>query len=185
MMYRTLLTLSASTLLLGTAAWAQQGDHQSAPVEAPPALERHQQAVEAFNAHDADAVVDLYAAQAVLHDPQQPEPVRGRDAIREGYAQMFRSFPDIRVNILNRHVEGDLMMYEIRLTGTNKGPIPSPDGDIPPTGRRIDLPGAVFADLDAEGRFRETRRYYDVAEMMRQLGLDDAEKPEDAERPER
>jgi steroid delta-isomerase-like uncharacterized protein len=178
MVHRALLTLSAGALLLGAAACAPQGDRQSGNVEVHPALERHQQAVDAFNAHDVEAVADLYAAEAVLHDPQQPEPVHGRDAIREGYAEMFRSFPDMRVNILNRHVEGDLMMYEIRLIGTNKGPIPSPGGDIPPTGRSIDLPAAVFADLDGDGRFRDTRRYYDVAEMMRQLGLDDPEKPE-------
>jgi steroid delta-isomerase-like uncharacterized protein len=171
---RTLLSVSVSTLLAAAMVSAQPPERQQDRMSA---LERHQHAVKAFNAQDADAVADLYAMDAVLHDPQQPEPVRGREAIRETYVQMFRTFPDIQVKILNRHVQGNLMMYELRLTGTNTGPIQTPDGEIPAAGQRIDLPAAVFADLDADGRFRETRRYYDVATMMRQLGLERPDEP--------
>jgi steroid delta-isomerase-like uncharacterized protein len=148
-----------------------QGRNQSFQEETMSALERHQQAVDAFNAHDADAVADLYTADAILHDPQHPEPVRGRNAIREVYAKMFREFPDVQVAVSNRHLNGDFMSYELRLTGTNRGPIGMPGGKIPPTGRRIELRGSVFANLDASGRFRDTRRYYDVAALIKQLGL--------------
>jgi hypothetical protein len=44
-------------------------------------------------------------------------------------------------------------------------------GEIPATGRGIDVAGAVIADLDGSGRFRRVRRYYDTATMMRRLGL--------------
>jgi steroid delta-isomerase-like uncharacterized protein len=115
--------------------------------------------------------VDLYTPDAVLHDPQYPEPIRGREAIRSSYEQMFRSFPDIRVTIVHRHVHDDVMVYELRMTGTNRGPIGTPDGDVPATNRGMDVEGAVFADLDSSGRFRRVRRYYDNATMMRQLGL--------------
>lgn len=138
-------------------------------------LEKHQKAVDAFNRHDPDGVVQLYAPDAVLYDPQHREPIHGRDAIRDEYARMFRAFPDIQVSIRNRHVDGDRMMYELSLAGTNRGPISTPEGEIPPTGERVDLPAAVFADVNDSGEFRVTRRYYDAAEMMRQLGL--AEEP--------
>ncbi len=134
-------------------------------------LERHQKAVDAFNDHDPDRVVELYATDAVLHDPQHPKPVHGRAEIREVYAEAMRSFSDMRVAIVSRHLDGDRMMYEIRVTGTNDGPVPAPEGEIPATGRRIDLPMAVFADLSPDGHFQHVRRYYDVAEMTRQLGL--------------
>jgi steroid delta-isomerase-like uncharacterized protein len=140
--------------------------------DGPSAIERHDRAIAAFNAHDAATVADVYAVDAVLHDPQAPEPVRGRAAIRDAYAGLFRSFPDIHVAIENRRVVDNRMIYEIRLTGMNTGPLATPAGDVPATGRAIDVAGAVFADLDDEGRFRTVRRYYDVAGMMRQLGLD-------------
>jgi steroid delta-isomerase-like uncharacterized protein len=172
MRYMAVCAAALSTLLAAPVV----GSHtppQHADVDLTQALDRHERAVKAFNAQDAEAVADLYATEAVLYDPQAPEPIRGRDAIRESYTQMFRTFPDIQVKILNRHVQGTRMMYELRLIGTNTGPIHTADGDIPATGQRIDVPGAVFADLDGDGRFRETRRYYDVATMMRQLGLED------------
>jgi steroid delta-isomerase-like uncharacterized protein len=138
--------------------------------EGPTALERHQQAVEAFNRHDAAAVAELYAMDAVLHDPQSPAPIRGREAIRQSYASMFRAFPDVRLAVEGRAALGERIIYELRLTGTNDGPLGT-DGEVPATGRPIDFTAAVVADLDAEGRFRNVRRYYDVAGMMRQLGL--------------
>jgi steroid delta-isomerase-like uncharacterized protein len=135
------------------------------------ALEQHQIGVEAFNAGDAEAVAEIYAENAVLHDPQSPEPIRGREAIRGSYEQLFRTFPDARVTMLNVHAEGDLIMYEFRFTGTNEGPIATPDGDVPATGQQVEMPMVVFSDVDEEGRFSDTRRYYDTALMMRQLGL--------------
>jgi steroid delta-isomerase-like uncharacterized protein len=169
MRHNTRLAMSGSIVAATAIACGPAADHGRQ--EAMTALERHDRAVTAFNAQDAEAVADLYAQEAVLHDPQQPEPIRGRAAIRGSYAQMFQTFPDIQVTILTRHVQGNQMMYELRMTGTNTAPIQAPDGEIPATGARIDLPAAVFADLDGDGRFRETRRYYDVAMMMRQLGL--------------
>jgi steroid delta-isomerase-like uncharacterized protein len=155
--------------------------HVMIPVEAhsvrmhgdgPSPVERHQRAIAAFNAQDAATVAELYAPDAVLHDPQAPEPVRGRAAVRDAYAGLFRAFPDINVAVENRRIVDNRMIYEIRLTGTNTGPMATPAGDVPATGRAIDVVGAVFADLDDAGRFRTVRRYYDVAGMMRQLGLD-------------
>jgi steroid delta-isomerase-like uncharacterized protein len=135
------------------------------------ALERHQQAVEDFNAHNIDGVADYYSAEAILHDPQYPEPLHGREAIRATYEQMIESFPDMRVEIESRYATEGRIMYQLRLIGTNHGPLPSPEGELPPTGESIDVPVAVFADIDADGRFMEVRRYYDVALMMQQLGL--------------
>ena len=141
--------------------------------QAAAALDRHQQGVDAFNVQDAEAVADIYAEDAVLHDPQVPEPIRGREAIRESYEQMLQSFPDAEVTMLNVHAENGLIMYEFRFTGTNEGPIATPEGDIPATGQRVEMRMAVFSDVDEDGRFLDTRRYYDTMEMMQQLGLDE------------
>lgn len=154
-------------------AFAASMPTPAAAEQAAAALDRHQQGVEAFNAQDAEAVADIYAEEAVLHDPQVPEPIRGRDAIRASYEQMLRSFPDAHVTMLNVHAEGDLIMYEFRFSGTNDGPIGTPDGDIPATGQPVDMQMVVFSDVNEDGRFQDTRRYYDTAEMMRQLGLDE------------
>jgi steroid delta-isomerase-like uncharacterized protein len=134
-------------------------------------LETHKRSVEAFNAHDADAVSMAYAADAIVHDPLYPEPIRGRERIRDEYAAFFRSHPDIRTTIRNVIDAGDVVCYEMVLTGTHTGPLETPQGLLPPSGGRLDLPIAAFADVDEAGQYRELRRYFDPATLLRQLGL--------------
>ena len=132
----------------------------------------HKRSVDVFNNRDAEAVAAVYAADAVVYDPLCPEPLRGRDAIRQDYAALFSSFPDILTTILNVFVDGDTITYEMRLSGTNQGPLITSTGKVPATNRRVAWPVAVFADADAANLYREVRRYYDVTNLMEQLGLD-------------
>jgi len=62
------------------------------------AIEKHDKAMEAFNNHDAEKVVEFYSPDAILTDPSYNEPQIGRDAIRKDYEKLFRSFPDISVS---------------------------------------------------------------------------------------
>jgi steroid delta-isomerase-like uncharacterized protein len=160
-----LLALPAAMLVLASAAEA------GSPAQA--ALERHDEGVAAYNAHDLDAMMDFYAEDATLHDPLSPVPIEGHGAIRASYEAMLESFPDARVEILSRAAEGDVLIYELRFVATNDGPLATPEGDIPATGQDVDLPMTLVVDLDADGRSAESRRYFDTAAMMAQLGLAD------------
>ena len=55
----------------------------------------------ARNAHDADAVAAVFAADAVIRDVGSPDPVRGRDAIRERAVGLLIAFPDFRLRQLD------------------------------------------------------------------------------------
>jgi steroid delta-isomerase-like uncharacterized protein len=129
--------------------------------------------IDAINTHNADAVANMYASDAVAIDPMYPEPLRGRDAIRKDYAAYLRGFPDIRFEILTI-VEKDERngAAEMRFSGTHTGPLQAPTGeDVPPTNKRADLKGAVFGRLNDRGEIVEERRYYDAGTLLRQLGL--------------
>jgi steroid delta-isomerase-like uncharacterized protein len=126
-----------------------------------------------INAHDLDAATKVYAADTVAYDPMFPEPLRGRDAIRKDTANFFRAFPDLRFEVLTI-IEADERngVGEIRMTGTHTGPLETPTGEeIPPTNKRIDLKGGVFARVNDRGEIVEERRYYDVGTILRQLGI--------------
>lgn len=127
----------------------------------------------AITRHDPDAIAKAFATDAVAYDPMYPEPIRGRDAIRAEAAGLIRGFPDLRFEITNAIAKDELFgADEVRLTGTNSGPLATPTGqEIPPTNKRIDLKGASFVRLNERGEVTEERRYYDVGTMLRQLGL--------------
>ncbi len=135
------------------------------------AIEKHDKAMEAFNNHDAEKVVEFYSPDAILTDPSYNEPQIGRDAIRKDYEKLFRSFPDISVSRHKFLDNGSSAVWEIKLTGTNTGPIETPDGTIPPTDRPFELHASIFAEIDSEGRYHRVRRYYDNFTLMKQLGV--------------
>jgi steroid delta-isomerase-like uncharacterized protein len=148
--------------------------------------ETTQKIAAAISKHDLDAHGKLYASDAVAYDPMYPQPLRGRDAIRKDTEIFLRAFPDLRFEALTV-IEKDERTgsAEIRLSGTHTGPLQSPTGEeIPPTKKRVEVKGAVFARLNERGEIVEERRYYDVGTMLRQLGLvpEQAKEPVGAQR---
>jgi steroid delta-isomerase-like uncharacterized protein len=126
---------------------------------------------DAFNKHDARAVAANYAQDSVAYDPFYPEPLKGRAAIEKDAADFFRAFPDIRFEVINLFDKGDRAAGEVKMTGTNSGPLATPMGEVPATGKRIDLRGALVGRINVENLIVEERRYYDTGTMMKQLGL--------------
>ena len=62
------------------------------------------------------------------------------------------------------------MAAEARFTATHTGPLASPGGDIPPTGKPVALDyveGTRFAD----GRIASEHVYFDQVAFLSQLGL--------------
>jgi ketosteroid isomerase-like protein len=53
---------------------------------------------------------------------------------------------------------------------THTGPLLTPAGEIPPTGRRVELQIAEVYRM-REGKIALLHAYYDVATMLRQPGL--------------
>lgn len=133
-------------------------------------LDNHRQSLVDFNRQDAPATAEAYAHDAVVHDPQHPEPMRGRTAVRQDYEALFRAFPDIQTSITRVLVDGRHIAYHLILRGTHDGPLATPSGELPPTAREIELPAAVFAEADDRGRYLVVRRFYDVAALLQQVG---------------
>jgi steroid delta-isomerase-like uncharacterized protein len=135
------------------------------------AKDNYSKAVEAFNKKDAGAFAALYAVDAIVHDPLYPQPLSGRDAIEQDAQEVQRAFPDARFTLTSVVEAGDTAAVEYNLSGTHRGPLATPDGEIPATGKALSNDGAVFSRFNDRGEVVEERRYYDIAGMLAQLGL--------------
>jgi len=80
--------------------------------------------VAAFNAHDLDAIMALFAADAVLEMPRGPDPwgrrFVGRAAVREGLKARFDGLPDVHYCADSHYVDGDMGISQWTVTGTMK-----------------------------------------------------------------
>ncbi len=124
--------------------------------------------IEAFNEHDLD-IVAHYAPDAVEVTPVGT--FTGRDAIGQRYRSEWTAFPDARIEPTSWTVAGDTVVVEYAITATHSGPMTAPDGTaVPATGNRIELRVCSVAQV-RDGQTVSHRIYYDVLQLMAQLGL--------------
>jgi len=129
-------------------------------------LERY---VELYNAGDLDAVMDLYAEDAVQIMPEGT--FEGRDAIRERLARDLVACPDIDWTVLSFVEQGDTFADEWSFVATHTGPFQLPDGtEFPATGRRVELRGMELVEV-RDGKIVVDNLYYDNMAVLAQLGL--------------
>jgi tRNA-Thr(GGU) m(6)t(6)A37 methyltransferase TsaA len=78
--------------------------------------------LDAFNAHDLDAIMEFFAEDCLLEMPRGPEPwgqrFTGKAAVRDALATRFRGLPDVHYGEDRHWVSGDLGVSEWLLTGT-------------------------------------------------------------------
>ncbi len=80
----------------------------AAPVTADPAPEAVVRAMfDAFNRHDAVAMAELYADDALLSSSDFCAPRVGREEVKRTYRALFAAFPDIHDEIAQMVVQGD------------------------------------------------------------------------------
>jgi ketosteroid isomerase-like protein len=92
--------------------------------------------VAAFNSHDLDAIMALFADDAVLEMPRGPDPwgrrFVGRAAVRDGLKARFEGLPDVHYGADSHYVDGDMGISQWTVTGTMKN------------GERIEARGCDF-----------------------------------------
>jgi steroid delta-isomerase-like uncharacterized protein len=136
------------------------------------AVERiDQQGMAAWDGHDVDGFLALFAEQFVWADLTLPEPMRTKDQARQYMQGWFTAFPDMRVSQTNRVVGEDAVAAEVEFTGTNTGPMLMGGGEVPPTGKRVRGRGAYFARVNDDGKMVLFSSHPDVAGMMMQLEI--------------
>lgn len=121
-----------------------------------------------INAHDADGIGALFAEDGVFTEPAGE--FRGREAIVGYWRGMLEAFPDMKVRDDFKAEARDSAFNEWSVGGTHSGPLETPEGTIPATGKRVTLRGCDIVAV-RDGRIYEQRAYYDQLSLMTQLGL--------------
>lgn len=128
------------------------------------------QGMAAWDAHDADAWVSMFADDFELRDWTIPEPIRDKEGVRQYFNAWVGAFPDMRVKQTGRVVGDDAVAAELEFMGTNTGPMVMAGNEIPPTNRSVTGRGSYIARI-RDGKVVEFSAHPDVAGMMMQLGF--------------
>jgi predicted ester cyclase len=80
------------------------------------------------------------------------------------------AFPDSSITLRNAYPVGTSVVLEITWRGTHDGPLESPGGTIPATGKKIDFPAMMAVEM-ADVKPTAITHFYDVATLQHQLEL--------------
>jgi steroid delta-isomerase-like uncharacterized protein len=95
---------------------------------------------------------------------------RGPEPTVAWMAPFMDAFPDIHHEIGPVAERDGLVAFELRVIGTHTAPLRGPDGELPPTGRPLDL-AAVNVWKVADGRIAAYHIYFDQMSFLGQMGL--------------
>ena len=122
--------------------------------------------IDAFNGRDSDA--EPWAADGELRAPMAR--VSGRDDIIGFFGVFWNAFPDVRLELHQLLADGQAAAAEGTLTGTHNGVLPTPNGDVAPTGRAVDLQWAAIYVTES-GLIKSEHLFFDQMDFLGQLGL--------------
>ncbi len=115
--------------------------------------------VQLMNSHDANALAELYHEDAESIHVAIGQPLRGRKAIHDDFADFFKNIPDTFTHVENLFEDGDWAILEWSGGGTFK-----------PMGKTFTLRRCGFFHVTS-GKIKFQRGYWDKATWFGQVGL--------------
>jgi steroid delta-isomerase-like uncharacterized protein len=122
--------------------------------------------VEAWSAADLDGYLAAFAPDGTYSDPNLPEPTLAH-GLKEHFAGFFAGFPDASCETVALDAISDnVAVWRFIIRGTNTGSFRG----LPPTGRRMEVPGCEFIEVRGDS-IRRVHGYIDRLTVLNQLGL--------------
>jgi steroid delta-isomerase-like uncharacterized protein len=96
--------------------------------------------------------------------------VEGADQTVTTWKGWAQAFPDSKASFDRTHAAGnDTVVLELTWRGTHQGPLETPVGSIPATGKKIEIRAVAIVELKGE-KARTQRHFFDMATLLQQLG---------------
>ncbi|MEW5959646.1 MAG: ester cyclase [Chloroflexota bacterium] len=125
---------------------------------------------EKFNSRDFEGAVAYVAANYEGLNVPLGTTLHGPDGFRQFMQGWATAFPDSRVEVTNLVAGEEGVVVEFRGRGTHTGPLIGPTGEIPATGREVNVSFCDVLRIE-NSKITSIHTYYDAATMMGQLGL--------------
>lgn len=119
-----------------------------------------------WHAHDVQGILANYDENVLWCNVPAEETFTGKEAFRSYMQELFVGFPDYEFDVTHRVAHGNFVAERWYIRGTHRGAFMG----IPPTNRRVNVPGMTLVEF-RDGKFIRGEFYYDTGIMLRQLGL--------------
>ena len=124
----------------------------------------------AYNEKNWDALKAALAPKFVYDEVSTQRKVQGTKDVLGVWKGWATALPDSKAKFHSALVSGNTVVVEVTWRGTHKGPLQMPTGEIPPTGKKIELRACQVFEI-AGGKAQSMRQYFDMATLLQQLGV--------------
>src|SRR5271154_2529859 len=118
---------------------------------------------------DVPGFVGMFEDDGYFYDVSAGQKYYGKD-IGKTVDIYARAFPDMRRELHSLYVSGNVIVVELSLNGTHRGPLELPAGTIPATGKEIHAPCCDVFQL-VNGKVKSFHCYTAATILLGQLGL--------------
>ena len=136
-----------------------------------PHLKSLDQSLEGFNKGDWDAYKSAYTDDCQYTEYATGREIKSSDELLSNSQNWKNAFPNAHGQLINRIDSGDCVVEEVIWSGTHDGELHTPDGKtIPPTHKSMKV-HAIMVNRFRDEKICETKHYFDMLSMLKQLGL--------------
>src|SRR5438270_3363666 len=125
--------------------------------------------IDAFNNGDWEQLRELLASDASYHELGTERAIEGPEQIIEAFKGWKTAFPDAAGRVTSSLASGDTAVLEVTWKGTQNGPLTTPAGTIPASGKSQETPAVVFYVFEG-AKIKASRHYFDAMTLLKQIG---------------
>lgn len=126
--------------------------------------------VEAFNDADWDRMRTVVSPDIVYQEMGTGRQIQGVEDYLALCVTWRQGFPDVTGKVTAALADGGTVALEVTWSGTHTGPLASPSGEIPATGKPIQVTSSLWYQVEGD-RVENLRNHLDVLGMLTQLGV--------------
>jgi steroid delta-isomerase-like uncharacterized protein len=125
--------------------------------------------IDAFNNGDWEQLRASLATDSLYDELGTQRKIEGPEKIVELFKAWKTAFPDAVGSVTSAMASGNRAALEVTWKGTHTGPLETPEGTIPASGKRQETPAAFFFAFDGD-KIKESRHYFDSMTLLKQIG---------------
>ena len=124
----------------------------------------------AYNKKDWNAARAAVAPGLVYDEVGTQRKIQGVDDVIAAWRGWATAMPDSKATFDKTEASGNTVVLEITWRGTHKGPLQTPKGEIPATGKKFEVRACQVIEV-ANNKVQAMRHYFDMASLLSQLGV--------------
>ena len=133
-------------------------------------IDAAKQPIIGYNDKDWDKVAASVTPDYVYDEVATHRTAEGIASVLDIWKGWGTAFPDSKATFHSACASGNTVITEVTWNGTHTGPLMTPKGEVPATGKSFSMRAIMVNELE-DGKVASTRQYFDMDTMMSQLGV--------------